>query len=65
MLFNCIDSWQSVSSSIGFGTPFGKLPSGLLKIFIIFMGSFGSSVSSESPAQPLPAFTTTFNELIF
>ncbi len=53
------------SSSIGFGTPFGKVPSGSWWILMNWNGRCGSSRSMTMPAPPLPALTTTFSGLSF
>ena len=49
------------SSSMGLGTPFGKVPSGSWLSLMNSNGRCGSSASTISPAPPLPAFTTTFS----
>ena len=51
------------STSIGFGTPFGNMPSGSCCTLMNLNGRYGSSLSTMSPAPPLPACTTTLSGL--
>ena len=53
-----VDRAARFSSIIGFGTPFGNVPSGSWKTFTNSNGRCGSSWSMIGPAPPLPAFTT-------
>ena len=49
------------SCRIGFGTPFGKLPSGSLNTLTISKGRCFSSALMIGPAAPLPVLTTILN----